>query len=410
MVLVALAIRLIVMGFLYPEQLDPVRDHWRFAYENGRLARSIVEGHGLASPLFEDTGPSAWMTPVYPYIIAGVFKAFGVYSKASAFVLLSFQALISALTCLPVYFFARILFGQRVALWSGWAWALFPYAIYFSVERIWGTWLSTLLISVLFLITLHLEDSRRLWHWIGFGLLWGFAALNEPVVMAAWPFMMAWSCYHMRRQYLRWRVPLLASVLALLVVVTPWFARNYATFGRFIPFRDTLGLELRVGNCGDTSHWHASWVGPWHNPAEWQDFKSLGEVRYMQREAQRGMACIRSNPRRFAALTLRRVGYVWTGFWSFDKSYLEQEPLDVPNVFFCTALTALAVIGLRRTWRKRRILTLFLAAMLLAFPSVYYITHVEVYVRRQIDPLIVVLAVYALVGKPDESYELVTEE
>jgi len=42
-------------GFLYQEQLDPARDHWRFSYENGRLARSIVEGRGFSSPLFEET-------------------------------------------------------------------------------------------------------------------------------------------------------------------------------------------------------------------------------------------------------------------------------------------------------------------------------------------------------------------
>src|SRR5512136_453445 len=88
MVLVALLIRLAVAGFLYSEQLDPERDHWRFSYENGRLARSIAEGRGFSSPLFEDTGVSAWMTPVYPYLTAGVFKIFGIYSKASAFVLL----------------------------------------------------------------------------------------------------------------------------------------------------------------------------------------------------------------------------------------------------------------------------------------------------------------------------------
>ena len=50
MVLVALAIRLVVVGFLYQEQLDPERDHWRFSYENGRLARSIVEGAASAVP------------------------------------------------------------------------------------------------------------------------------------------------------------------------------------------------------------------------------------------------------------------------------------------------------------------------------------------------------------------------
>ena len=397
------------MGFFYSEQLDPYRDHWHFAYENGRLARSIVEGRGLSSPLFEATGPSAWMTPVYPYIIAGFFKVFGVYSKASAFALLCFQALISSLTCLPIYFFSRKLFGNRVATWSGWAWALFPYPVYFSVERIWGTWLSALLISGMFLITLRLGDSGNHWHWIGSGGLWAFAALNEPVVMAAWPFMLGWSCYLRDRHNQRWKSQMLACAFALLITVAPWFARNYATFGRFIPFRDTLGLELHVGNCGDTSHWHASWVGPWHNPAEWQDFKSLGEVRYMQREMQRGMMCIRSKPWQFAVLSLRRFAYVWTGFWSFDKAYLQEEPLDLPNVFFCTTLTILAAFGLRRLWRHNKSLSLFLGTMLLAFPSVYYITHVEVYVRRQIDPLIVVLAVYALTGKNNEHHELISE-
>ncbi len=52
MVLAALAIRLVVMVFLLPEQLDPSRDHWHFGYETGRIARSIVEGRGFSSPLF----------------------------------------------------------------------------------------------------------------------------------------------------------------------------------------------------------------------------------------------------------------------------------------------------------------------------------------------------------------------
>jgi 4-amino-4-deoxy-L-arabinose transferase-like glycosyltransferase len=263
MVLVAFALRLIVMGFLYPEQLDPERDHWRFAYENGRLARSIAQGHGLSSPLFEDTGISAWLTPIYPYFMAGVFRVFGIYSTASAFALLTLQALISALNCLPILYFARRLFGMRVGLWSGWAWAFFPYAIYFPVERIWGTWLSTLLLSILFLIALDLEKSPRLWPWGAFGMLWGFTALTEPVVMTAWPFVTGFSAFCLYRQKSRWLAPVAISVLGLLLVVTPWFVRNYSIFGRFIPFRDTMGLEIHLGNSGDTFHWRPSWIGPW---------------------------------------------------------------------------------------------------------------------------------------------------
>src|ERR1700719_4050903 len=95
MVLVALAVRLIVMIFLLPEQLDPARDHWKFGYEAGKIASSIAQGHGFASPLFEDTGPTVWMTPVYPYLVAGVFKVFGIYTKTSAVVLICLNALMS---------------------------------------------------------------------------------------------------------------------------------------------------------------------------------------------------------------------------------------------------------------------------------------------------------------------------
>src|SRR5208282_6816926 len=106
-------------------------------------------------------------TPVYPYLIAGVFAIFGTYSKVSALVLLSLQALISALTCLPVFFVARKTFGERVALFSAWAWALFPLGLYWPAARIWPTWLATLLLTLLFLMTLHFERPVSLGAWIG---------------------------------------------------------------------------------------------------------------------------------------------------------------------------------------------------------------------------------------------------
>src|SRR5260221_955534 len=80
MVLLALVIRLVVMVFLLPEQLDPQRDHWRFGYETGRIARSIAQGRGFSNPLFGDTGPTPWMTPVDPYPVAGGLQHFALYT------------------------------------------------------------------------------------------------------------------------------------------------------------------------------------------------------------------------------------------------------------------------------------------------------------------------------------------
>lgn len=420
MVLVALGLRLAVMGFLYGEQLETKRDHWPFGYEVGRIARSIALGKGYGNPLFEDTGPTAWMPPVYPYILAGVFKTFGVYTVASAFAILSLQALMSALTCLPIYFIALRSFGERAALSAGWLWAFFPYGIYFPVERIWPTWLATLLLAILFLMTLRLEDTSSAWDWAAFGLLWGVTALTEPSVISVLLPLATWAGYRLYTQRCRSvshvAARMAVAAVAFIVTVSPWFIRNYRTFHQFIPFRDNLGLELRVGNNGDNSTWANYDIGPWHSDVEWEQFKQIGEVKYMAEKKQQALEFMSGHPGYVAWSTVRRIGYVWTGFWSLDRRYLADEPLDPPNILLCTALTIFALIGLRRAFRTNAVQAMPYALVLLFFPVVYYITHPEVYYRRPIDPFLLVLAVYAVTprhepsqGQPLDDEEVVPE-
>jgi hypothetical protein len=103
MVAVALALRLVVVALVYPERTDPARDHWRCGGEAGRVARSIAQGEGFSNPLFGKTGPTAWLAPVFPYLLAAIFKIFGIYSKTSTIVALALDSLFSALTCIPVF-------------------------------------------------------------------------------------------------------------------------------------------------------------------------------------------------------------------------------------------------------------------------------------------------------------------
>src|ERR1022692_886135 len=108
MVLAALAVRLAIIPFVYHDWMDPfVLEHWAF----GRIARSIVSGHGYGSP-FADTGTSALLPPVYTYVLAAVFKVFGIYTKTSIIAAAALNSLISAFTCVPVYFIARRCFGD----------------------------------------------------------------------------------------------------------------------------------------------------------------------------------------------------------------------------------------------------------------------------------------------------------
>ncbi len=394
MVLVALAVRLAVIPFVYRDWMDPfVLEHWAF----GLIARSIVSGHGFGSP-FADTGLSALLPPVYSYLLAGIFKVFGIETRASVLAALSLNSVFSALTCVPVFLMARQMFGDRVAKWAGWGWAFSPYGIYYGADWAWSTPLVTLELAWLFLFALRLEKSSRTRDWIWFGMLGGFAALTEPVVLSVVPLLGLWTLYRRHRQNLPWRGPMFAAAVAALAVLSPWLVRNYELFHRFIPVRSGFGLELYIGNNGYSERWVNSSLHPNHSDAELSEYERVGEIAYMDHKMAQAKAYIRSHPAWFAWMSFRRVVYLWTGYWSFDRGYLKDEPLDPPNIFVNTTMTLLGLLGLRRVFQRNSALGWRFAIVLLFFPLTYYISHPETYYLRPVDPIMVVLAAVTVVG------------
>jgi 4-amino-4-deoxy-L-arabinose transferase-like glycosyltransferase len=403
MVLVALLLRLIAVAFLYHGQLNPRGDHWPFGYETGRIARAIASGRGFSDPVTMGGGPTAWMTPLYPYLVAGVFKISGIFTATSAVILLSLNSLFSALTCVPVFLIAKEGFGQRTAVWAGWAWAVFPYSILLSADMIWETCLTTLSLSLLFLIAIRLERSTRLAAWAGFGLLWGAAALTNPAVLSVLPFLVGWACYRLYRRGQRWGLQAAMALFALIVVVTPWFARNYRTFHQFIPFRDGFWMTMHVGNNGDTSHWApVETYAP--TGAEMAEFVRLGELNYMNAKRRETIDFIRSHPGWFAWVTFRRVVHTWTGFWSlppggkFDEPFDPDLPFDPAVIALFSAVTVFAMIGLRRAFAQRTPAAWPFAFVLLSFPLIFYASTGDLRYRHPIDPEIIVLAMFACVN------------
>jgi hypothetical protein len=88
--------------------------------------------------------------------------------------------------------------------------------------------------------------------------------------------------------------------------------------------------------------------------------------------------------------------FLWTGYWSLEPGYLREEEMDPYNIPVCTSLTLLALLGLQRAFRRRIPGMLPYLIVIVVFPAMYYITSPEVYYRRPIDPILVVLAVYAV--------------
>jgi 4-amino-4-deoxy-L-arabinose transferase-like glycosyltransferase len=393
MVTVALVVRCAVIPFLYTDWLDPA-NHWAF----GKVAASIVSGHGFGN-VFAETGPTAVLPPMYSYLLAGIFKVFGIETKASVIVALALNSLFSALTCIPVFLIARKAFGDRVAKWAGWGWAFSPYGVYYGADWAWSTCLVTLELAWLFYLAWRLEDSRRTRDWLWFGLLGGFAALTEPVTLAVVPLLGLWTLYRRSRLNLPWKAPMLTAAVAALAVMSPWILRNYEVFHRFIPVRSGFGLEIYIGNNGYSARWVNSSLHPNHSDAELTEYEQAGEIAYMDHKKNQAKEYILSHPAWYAWMTGRRILYMWTGYWSLSREYLKDEPLDPPNIFVNTTLSILGFLGLRRVFQRDTNLAMRFAIVLLFYPLAYYFSHPETYYFRPVDPLIVILAAVAIAGR-----------
>jgi 4-amino-4-deoxy-L-arabinose transferase-like glycosyltransferase len=390
--LIALAIRLVAVCFLYTGSWNDFRNHLLFGFETGRIARSIALGHGYSSPMLVDTGPTAWMTPLYPYLLAGVFKLFGIYSETSAFVILSLNSLFSALICIPLFLFAGRGFGRTVALLACWLWALWPYSIYLSASFVWETCLSAFLLAILFLWTLKIEQQSSLWAWLGYGLLWGFAALSTASMVSIFPFLAAWVlCPLWNTSKSRSLRPAALVLLGLFLALLPWQVRNYRVFHRAVPLRDSFWISFWIGNDGNNNTWADINAHPTTNPAEQAEFVRLGEISYMQWKRRQSLDFLAAHPGLYTVNCARRFLFFWSGYWNSDPHNLALELHGPSNLFLTCAFTLLMLLGLWQAFRASRRQVLPYLLILIFYPLVFYLTDPEPRYRHLIEPELIVL-------------------
>ncbi len=391
-VLVAFLLRLAVITIGHTYRITPRRDHFQFGWEMGRLARSIAMGQGFSSPTDLPTGPSAWAPPLYPYILAGVFKLFGVYSALSAWVILTFNSVFAALTCLTLYRIAERIYGISVARGTAWTWAVFPYAIYWPVRVVWETSLTAFLLSLALLLTLRMAGGPpRRRDWILFGLLWGVIALTNTAVVSMFPFCLIWLLYRLprvRRQF----IGAALCVLAVALVMSPWLVRNYQVFGKFILVRDNLPLEMYEANNDQSEGLWTRNEHPGNNPEAMRRFQQSGELGFMDEKRQEVGEFIAEHPGRFLWFTVERAVYFWIA--PPQATILDGYDLMISRHTNFLLGAAFAFAGLWLTIRNRKRGAFLLACFLLIYPLPYYLVMPFVRYKHPIEPEMIMLVCY----------------
>jgi len=392
MVAIALFLRVgwILIGHTY--KFKNTEDNFGFGWEMGRIGAAIASGQGFSNPFGAHTGPTAWESPLYPYLTAGVFQVFGIYSRASAFVLLSINSVFSALTCIPIFLIARRMFSEKVAVGSAWTWALLPYVMYWCTRWVWETSFSAFLVAVIFWLTLTMEERDGLKPWLWFGLLWGVAALSSAVLLSFLPAAGLWAWYHRAR----WHKPSLAGVmlasLIFIACITPWLVRNYQTFGKFIFIRDNFGAELRLGNGNGADGTWMQYIHPTQDLYAMRQYTTMGELAYVAMRKRQALDYIKADYSRFAVLCLKRFVYFWAGPPRLAKIWWLAE---VKNSLFL-ASSVLMFWGLARALRKRKPGAWLLFWLILLYPAIYYVVFPGQRYRHPIEPEMTILGVYLL--------------
>src|SRR5208337_2594391 len=253
-----------------------------FGAEICSIAKSIVEGRGYSSPFFaSNSGPTSWIAPVYPLLCAGVFRLFGVYSVASAVVLLFLQCLMAGATGIAIYALGARTVGARVGLWAAWIWAVSPIFFRWPVSWIWDFTASALLVCLVLITTIDAGEKGTLGPWLRMAAIWALIALMNPAPLSVMPFAFLYVVYLNHKAGKRWVRPLVFSCVLFGALVSPWLIRNELVFGKPVLFRSNYWFEFYLGNYHASNGVGFSGKHPNNNLKVFQQVAEMGELAFI---------------------------------------------------------------------------------------------------------------------------------
>ncbi len=394
-------VRVLYITIAHTYKIRVFQDHFQFGWEMGRIARALANGRGYADPFVGLSGPTAWCPPIYPLLLGGVFKLFGVYTALSGWIILTLNSVFSALTAIFVYEIAARSFDRRVALWSAWLWALYPAAMQYAVHWVWDMAITACVFSLILVLALRVRGvgessfpaGRQLTGlWASFGLLWGAVALLNPSLLTFLPACGIWMLWDRRRPILPGLARAVLAAVLCAACIAPWIIRNWETFHAFIPMRPNLGCELYASSLESNNGfpWGAA-VAVYPATPDMQQYRRQGEVAFCKERGVRAKEIFAANPGRFRNYTYKRIWFFWAGVpHPVEKSFMTELFREINYSF----LSVGGLFGLALALRRRRPGAMLYLMAFFLLPLAYYAVTVQARFRHPLEPLIAILTVY----------------
>ena len=333
--------------------------------------------------------PTAFWPAGWPVVLAAAFRIFG----SELWVGLALQlAIATGISVLIVLLAHRVSGSWVVGTAASLAWTILPGEL--GWNSVLGTEPLFTLLTVGALLVLAYGTNRG--NLIIAGVLLGAACWVRPTVLLL-PVGLAVLLIVEHRS---WRIPIAKAALVLgvmLVVIAPLTARNYATFGAFVPVSTNGGVNLWQGLHTDSGYWWST--DPQVNPLVAVDDEverdRLGQRLFLQHAAEHPLDVAAHAAAKIASL-YGPPSTLWiavAGGWGERKATIIMAGAAIAYIAFMLAAAA----GLLWTWTHRRWPMILILGFCVYYTAVWSVFPAWDRFRYPLMPLFAVFAGVAIV-------------
>ena len=377
-----------------------------FENEVGNVASALASGHGFCCLFRQPTGPTAWLSPVYPLLITVIFKVFGTFTFRAFCAAVALNSVFSGLTCFPLFYAGARVAGNFTASVATWLWALSPIGIILPYAWIWDSSLSAFLAALLLWATLHLSERCDLRGVVLYGLVWGISLLTNPALGALLPFLLIWLLLRTGLPNPRKAQYLLVCAGTVLLVGLPWTIRNYMQFHRFVPVRSNFSYELWSGN-NEIFDPESRAVNRITRYEQTRLYARIGETAFLDQKREAAKHFVNTHPALYMQLCARRFVATWFGTDSPVHDFLHADSAMARVLLFWNAASfVLVLVGLARLYDEQRTFFVPIAVFPLIFPLTFYVAHTSLRHRHPCDPALDLLMAIAIAGLARQRQEI----
>ncbi len=263
-------------------------------------------------------GGSAFMKwPLYAYFVGFLFRIFGIHAT----MVYALQFVLGVINCILVYFIAKIIFNRRVALLAGLLCAWYALFVFYDGLLMY-TSLSLFLNSLFFLLMLYIQRHPTKSSLFLAGILLGVCAITQGSIIIFGLLAVAWILWQNRQIFKGLFYGLLCFMAGLSIIIGAVTIRNYLVEKDIVLIAGNTGINFYLGNNPEAN-------GLFHTPSfitpnqedMFRDAKLIAKISagrdLKTSEVSRfwfnkSLDFIKHNPRKYAALMLKKIGYLYS--------------------------------------------------------------------------------------------------